>query len=484
MTSCWITEARSITSVAQRTIEYCKCILILCCALVGTVGCYSVATRTDGGATEAADHGCTETSTPIGLDLLLVVDNSGAMAENQIRLGASIRTLISALALKSRVASDAGGEVDREAYFHLGVVSTDLGGPDNGLIDCRGNGDDGMLNPQRYGMSTTTPGHLAGPRGIRPDDCGDFPSFLSFHPGSDLSVVTHDAQCISGLSIWGCGFEQPLEAAYRALVSRRVDSHVGGAGVDGGFLRDSAILVILILSDEDDASIRDCRYAEQNQPGGIRSCSDATDVFNPLSTAWASDSDANLRTYLYRPCSAQDPTWTLDRYIDARNPSRGFLALKPDHPEFVIFAAIAGIPLRIPMSGPDVPWDRLLGSVDASSPDNFCERRSSEAVAMMSPEGPISMRQGSIDPTCARRVVPSCYREGTAYDQGAHDCNATGQDFAWPARRIVEVARRFEQAPLCHGQPCHNSVVASICAQDYTPAMVALSERIRRRLTP
>ena len=52
-------------------------------------------------------------------------------------------------------------------------------------------------------------------------------------------------------------------------------------------------------------------------------------------------------TYLYQSGSAQDPTWPLDRYIDVSDPSRGFLGLKPGHPEKVVFAAITGAPIHL-----------------------------------------------------------------------------------------------------------------------------------------
>ena len=39
----------------------------------------------------------------------------------------------------------------------------------------------------------------------------------------------------------------------------------------------------------------------------------------------------------------------------------------------------------------------------------------------------------------------------------------TRQYYAWPARRIAEVARRFDESPLCAGAACGNGMVTSIC---------------------
>lgn len=61
-------------------------------------------------------------------------------------------------------------------------------------------------------------------------------------------------------------------------------------------------------------------------------------------------------------------------------------------------------------------------------------------------------------------------------------CLTTDRYFAWPGRRIVEVARRFDESPRCDGAPCGNGYVASICADDFSPAMAAIAQRIRRRL--
>ena len=61
-------------------------------------------------------------------------------------------------------------------------------------------------------------------------------------------------------------------------------------------------------------------------------------------------------------------------------------------------------------------------------------------------------------------------------------CTADLQYFAWPGRRIVEVARRFDEAKLCAGQPCRNGMVASICARDYSHAITDFVAHVRTRM--
>jgi hypothetical protein len=55
--------------------------------------------------------------------------------------------------------------------------------------------------------------------------------------------------CIAQLGATGCGFEAQLEAMKRALDGSRPEN--------AGFLRDGAYLAVVMLTDEDDASVRD-----------------------------------------------------------------------------------------------------------------------------------------------------------------------------------------------------------------------------------
>jgi hypothetical protein len=90
----------------------------------------------------------------------------------------------------------------------------------------------------------------------------------------------------------------------------------------------------------------------------------------------------------------------------------------------------------------------------------------------MSAEGPISMRQRNMDPACSTRVVPACRREGSTM---ATTCDPAAQYFAWPSRRVVQVARRFAER-------YQNGTVSSICRNDYSSALQQIVERIQSRL--
>ncbi len=432
---------------------------------------------------------------PVALDLLLMVDNSNSMRENQSNLMSQFSTMLATLTSPPCVStsnptphtcnpSDPADHLQYPAVtdLHVGVVSSDLGTPGSSVPGCVNSdlGDDGLLNPIRNGQALMRhePWTTAPPTFGRPTDCMDpnqFPAFISFSSGTtNLSTFTHDLQCNAGLYVNGCGLESQLDSVYRALIIHDATDHPGNTSPNAGFLRDAAPLAILMLTDEDDGSVRDCRFANGAPCVG----QGAIDVYNPASTAWAS-MELNLRFYMYQPCGPQDPMWPLERYIDPANPTAGLLSLKPGHPERILFAAITGVPIAIPMIGSGstahVDWNRLVGA-PGPDPEDFCGRDSSGLGSLTSPEGPISMQQANADPNCAQRTVPACRRQGTTYSPTA--CTTTDQYFAWPARRIAEVARRFDESPLCGGAPCRNGFISSICDANYHSTVGQIAGRV------
>lgn len=408
-----------------------------------------------GGATPQADAGPSDTatsSTEPRLDLLLVIDNSGSMYSNQQRFSASLAGFLDALAAPLQ-----DGRVLRD--LHVGVISTDLGSPDGGTAGCQGRGDDGRLNPNAH-RAFESPHR--DPRCRERSTRDILRSDLSPERRSDLLLDLH---CQVFMSTFGCGIEQPLEAARRALMRRPGDEL-------GPFLRSDSVLAIVVLSDEEDGSIRDCR----NEPPGTGMCMDASDALDSRSSRWSS-ADLNLRFYGYSPCGPQDPTWSVDRYAHPVNTETGLTASHAAHPERVVFGAIAGVPLQNPST--PVNWASLLGRASAQGPDDYCGRETSDLV-WTAPDGSrTSMRPANLDPLCATRAVPACYAEGSEFSSG---CGTDSRYFAWPGRRLAEVARRFDESPRCDGQGCGNGYVASTCAADFGPAMNAIAQRIRRRL--
>jgi hypothetical protein len=465
------------------------------------------------------------------LDLLLVVDNSNSMAEWQATFMAQASQLVDRLTNPPCVSrSIAGGgaphacregnEDDLRQFapivdLHVGVVSSDLGtqGVEVAGCDEPSNGDDGLLNPIRNGVAMQAhlpwaprrSGATAAPEGFRPSTCESdpqqFPAFIKYcsnsadwsceTPGRNAStrnagVFADWFECNAGLYVNGCRLGQPLEAIWRALVQKDARDIPGNISPNAGFIRSDALLAIVVLSDKDDGSTRDCAHDEGFSATRTEQCADASTVYNVSSADWAHPSDLDARFSLYTPGDRRDPTWHLDRYFNTTSLggntyyrwNKDLLSLKPGHPERVIFAAITGVPLAVPMRDEQIDWDALLGAPSERGPDVFNRRDSSTAVAgTQGAAGPYSMRAANMDPRCSH-VVPACRRAGTTYDP-AQPC-ADAQEMAFPARRIVEIARRFDEWPACAGQPCRNGFVASICDTSYRDAIGAIALRVGR----
>lgn len=465
------------------------------------------------------------------VDLLMMVDNSGSMAENQANIMAQLAPLIGQLTNPPCISRStpgggtphtcmAGNMDDVPAYpavkdLHVGVVNSDLGTPGSMVPGCDDSdrGDDGLLNPIRSGAAMQThlpwaprrPNATMAPAGFRPAACNNdpnqFPSFITFCSNAadascdvagtnastrDPAVFADWFKCNAGIFINGCGLESQLEAVWRGLVEKDARSTPGNTSPNANFLRDDALLAILMLSDEEDGSVRNCDHDGGFSLQGGGSCTDAKDVYNTASMAWAHPTNPDLRFYLYTPGDSRDPNWNLDRYVNTAGdvPNRwnkDLLSLKPGHPERIIFAAIAGVPLQLPMSGENINWTGLLGAQGAGGANDFYGRDSSMAVSgTQETAGPYSMRAANMDPMCSH-VVPACRREGSTYDMTRPCSNS--QYMAFPSRRIVEIARRFDEAPLCGNQPCRNGVVTSICSNNFTSAMATIVKKIASRLT-
>jgi hypothetical protein len=181
----------------------------------------------------------------VGVDILVVMDNSGSMAAEQSMLRDAFPNLITSILTGTDPVT--GAQVHAPVRdLHIGVVSTDMGVGGYNVQTCENDplyGDDGILQhtPHSTGCSAA------------------YPTYLSYYidptatPSLDqINELATDFGCIAVLGTQGCGFEQQLEAAYKALV---VHSQPGGA--NAGFLREHTILTILFVTDEEDCSAAD-----------------------------------------------------------------------------------------------------------------------------------------------------------------------------------------------------------------------------------
>lgn len=373
------------------------------------------------------------------VDLLFVIDDSGSMATEQVKLANELPRLVQVLTTGDRNAGRANAG-NPDAMFtpvsslHLGVVSSNMGGidkpdPNNALVArCGGLGDDGKLlrstevavNGVRATNALQFPGYGNGDVVLAPDpSCAGIPAppkYQKFEAGEEPSAeqVATAFRCVSKLGVSGCAYEQQLEAMWKALApSDGPDDFLEGTtghgdpkGANAGFVRDDAILAVIQVSDEEDCSIK--------QEGKV--------LFEDTPAA-AQRFGAEINLRCGRHGEAQGLVWPASRYID------GLQSLKPTNPDRVIFAAIVGIPVR----ANGMPFQQILNL----------------------PE--MQFRAGLLG-----QPQPSCRSTG-----------AGRAEEAYPPRRFLQVAQGFGV----------DAVVYSICADNYGPALDTLIDRIATKLS-
>jgi hypothetical protein len=359
------------------------------------------------------------------IDVLFIVDDSQSMANEQRALGEQLPRMAHALA-----SGDLDGDGEREftppSDVQLGVVSTDMGLPTVPDIDrCTGLGDDARLGLARAAASGCSPQQ---------------PPFIRYEAGSTIAgQVAADFSCLARLGTDGCGFEQPLEAALKALWPGADDrvrflgldgtsSTLGhGDGANAGFSRAEpaavpSLLVIVVVSDEDDCSTRDAT------------------IFTPNS--YLQPEDPLLAQGLNVRCSHNpDRLYPIARYASALR------MLRPGAEQLVLFAAIAGVPPG---------------------------RVSREAMAQLDYGDDVAREafyDGLLDDPLMQALTDDNATPDPQDDTVRPACNDGGA-IAYPARRITQLAREFGR----------DGLVQSICQDDFTGAVGFLLERIAARM--
>jgi hypothetical protein len=178
------------------------------------------------------------------------------MEGEQSNLANNFPRLIDALRSEKlgRAAGGAACSADDESGcripdVHIGVVSSDLGaGPYSDIPHCAMGGRGAKLQLAEHA------GEASCPRPHHP--------WISYDPLNDKSNVSPPGEdaigavsaafgCMARLGAKGCGFEQQLEAARLALDPT--------ANTNPGFVRPSALLAVVFITDEDDCSAADTR---------------------------------------------------------------------------------------------------------------------------------------------------------------------------------------------------------------------------------
>lgn len=368
------------------------------------------------------------------VDLLFMIDDSASMSSKQLRMAQQLPRLVQVLTSGDRWAGRESkaptGLSDKERFFpaveslHLGVVTSSLGvlpsGSRSSFKSCvEGAAADGKL---RTDVRTAVAGEVAtsddranqisagmtllpADPACKGRDLTDAP-YLSFEPGGGEAAlegardVAFTFGCVAKRGSNGCPQEMGLEAVWRALAPSegKGDLHTfvsGGhgegdpRGANAGFLREDALLAVILVTDEDD-----CSVTEEG-----RALVDETDRTFSVPSRQAALSSYNLRCAAFADDAAV--IQPVSRYVE------GLRSLKPDHPDRIVFSAITGVP------------EDVEGS--AASYDEILTRSDMQAV-----EDPT--RPGFLTPVCVKR-------------------NAQGQveERAYPGRRYIEVAKGFPQ---------------------------------------
>ena len=254
----------------------------------------------------------------VDVDLVFVVDSSGSMADEQLNLTTNFPRMVTALG-SGDLDGDGVEDFPPVRNLRVAVVSTDLGVGVRRSSCEDTDGDDGVFR--------TAPGY--------PRRCdASYPAFLSFSPGGDLGSFADDFHCLARVGTRGCGVEQPLEAALKALTPSTSETRFifgsdrgHGDGANAGFLRPESILAILFVTDEDDCSFHDpalWRLDSATYTGDLRCVDYEDEALHPIG-----------------------------RYVE------GFRALRRD-PDRLVIGAITGVPADLVPDPETIDYESIL----------------------------------------------------------------------------------------------------------------------------
>jgi len=305
----------------------------------------------------------------VNVDILFVIDNSGSMAGEQAQLNANFP------ALYQTIRSAVGALPD----LHVGVTSTDLGTGMFQITYCEDLGGDGgdILAPPSAGLTGANWMIDRSPEGCditRQTDgtCTAHQCDASHCPedGTQPLQLVTDAvngcprcrnfaqpaedtfMALGALGTMGCGFEQPMEAMYKAL---------DGNPANNGFIRPDAMLAVIFVTDEDDCSASNPQLFDNTQ-------TDINSTLGPLTSyrcfEFGVTCDINSRTHqgTRQNCLPREDAAALlhpmSRYYNL------LYGLKD--PGELVVAAIGG-PVTESQTG--IGYDMTVGLDDLDNPD-------------------------------------------------------------------------------------------------------------------
>ena len=226
------------------------------------------------------------------VDIIFMIDDSGSMAEEQVALARNFERFIGVLEAD-----------DVKANYRIAITTSDNGGPgcyakpsEGGAFvasSCRARPSHfqfrhidafdvacaSICDHDRIELQPTTTERDSTPR--------PRPWIENIEGRSNLpeGITTTEAlQCFGPMGIAGCGYEEQLESVYKALL--RTDF---ADEPEYGFLRDDALLAIVLVSDEADGSFNRPVYGNLGpyDPEGSRAFwSDPSESYPTSAVSW------------------------------------------------------------------------------------------------------------------------------------------------------------------------------------------------------
>jgi hypothetical protein len=374
-----------------------------------------------------------------GVDLLVVVDNSGSMAEEQEMLGIALYPLVYRLTYSTEMPEN--GYYPATENLRIAVITSDMGlqygappsvpGSEVNVTSCEDkDGDNGAfqgMNPNIHSLSI--------PDGVIPCDdidshCPDgfvcitglcyaeneidaFDCDTVSNTGAAAvtmsddynSNLAHEVACLVQVGTEGCGIEQPLEAAVRAVQENAAF-----------FNNPHYLFAVLIVSDEEDCSIENPALFETEE--------------------WQSGPSEMLNV----ACNLNDENSA--NLFDSYHVLEALTEVKNGDSTSIIFGAVVGVP-----------------------PEEVCQGRGSDLFDCLNQEE-------------MQLVVTECETpDGNIYNHFRPACerlddNGITLTSAKPGRRFVETAMMFGD----------NGFVTSICNEDWTVWMSEFTEIVSAKL--
>lgn len=328
------------------------------------------------------------------VDILLVVDDSNSMADLQAQLPELLDSFVAG--------SDEPGQERPELNdIHLAVVTTDLGvGSTSGPVtveNCVGLGNDGrFIELTAEDIAQCSP---------------EMDAFIKYKDGHGEITTEVAASCVPDVGTAGCGFEQPLEAMLKALwpasddTIQFLDGEGHGEDANDGFLRDDSLLVVIVVSDEDDCSTWN------------------PSIFDPSRVA---GTGKGLNAICY---TSEDDLYEIERYVG------GLRALRPAEDDPIVFATISGVPRELAEQQTELD----LGDA--------------EAVA--------EYYESVLDAPEMQHVLDSRGNADWADDHVFPSCDRGEDKRAYPPRRLVQLAQAFGSAGVV-GSVCGDDFASAM----------------------